>query len=61
MKKNYFAPETKVVKIKLHQMIAGSPLNSFTESGGKGTLQNVVGDENVVLSRRRSSIWDDEE
>ena len=58
MKKNYFAPETKVVKIQLHQMMAGSPLNSFTESGGKGTLQNEAGDNGVVMSRR-GSIWDD--
>ena len=61
MKKNYFAPVTKVVKVKLYQMIAASPLNSFTDTEGKGTLQNVVGDDGVVMSRRGGSIWDDEE
>jgi hypothetical protein len=58
MKKNYFAPVTKVVKVKLLQMIAASP-QGFTKTLG-GTQDAVYTDGTNILSRR-SSIWDEEE
>lgn len=59
MKKNYFAPETKVVKIQLHKMIAASP-EGFTQTLGGADAADKTDGTNI-LSRRRNSIWDDEE
>lgn len=58
MKKNYFAPETKVVKIKLHQMIAASP-QGFVKTLGEAEDAPKTDGTNILS--RRSSIWDDEE
>ena len=59
MKKIYIAPKANVIKIRTHQLMAGSPL-SIDGDSGSGRLQNENGDAGVVLSRR-GSFWDDTE
>lgn len=54
MKKIYFAPELKVVKISTVGMIAGS---SFGKYGSDSTMSNPGNS----LSREGGSSWDDED
>lgn len=52
MKKTYMKPTTNIVKIKMTQILAGSPI------GMSGESQN----NDVALSRRsRFSTWEEEE
>ena len=53
MKKIYFAPETKTVKIATVRMIA--------ESFGKNGANATMSDPGNSLSRHGNSSWDDEE
>lgn len=55
MKKIYFAPETKVVKLALQHIIAASPGNVTLS-----TDDDQVTDGNAV-GARGSAFWDDEE
>jgi hypothetical protein len=57
MKKTYFAPNTRVVRVKLHQMIAGSPTPQTLSIENIET--NPVSSSDDIGSRRSSSIWDD--
>ena len=57
MKKTYFAPNTRVVRVKLHQMIAGSP--TPTTLSIENFDDNKVSSSDEIGSRRSSSIWDD--
>ena len=56
MKKIYFAPETKVVKLALQHIIAASPGNVTLS-----TEDDQVTDGNAVGARGFGSIWDDED
>ena len=56
MKKIYFAPDTKIVKVKLQQMIAGSPTNQTLNIDGE-----YVKESSEIGSRSSRSIWDDED
>ena len=55
MKKIYFAPETKVVKLALQHIIAASPGNVTLSTGDE-----QITDQSGVGSRR-GSFWDDED
>lgn len=57
MKKTYFAPNTRVVRVKLHQMIAASPTSQQLSIEDFET--NQVSNSDDIGSRRSSSIWDD--
>ena len=56
MKKIYFAPNTKVVKIALQHIIAASPGNVTLS-----TDDTQVTEQSGVGSRRFGSLWDDED
>lgn len=57
MKKKYFSPETILMQIELHQMVAASTLSTT------GDTQTVSISEEEVdeFTSRRRSVWDDEE
>ena len=52
MKKAYINPDTKIVKVELQQMIAGSPIEMRDDVEGV-TPGNTLS--------RRGGFWDDEE
>lgn len=55
-KQAYIAPATKVQKIELHRILAGSgPQNVYSSP------EDGISDESYVLSRKRSNLWDEEE
>lgn len=57
MKKIYFTPETKVVKIALQHIIAASPGNVTLDANGE-----KITDGNAVGARRfGGSFWNDDE
>ena len=56
MKKIYFAPNTKVVKIALQHIIAASPGNVTLSTDAE-----QVTDQSGVGSRRFGGFWDDDE
>ena len=56
MKKIYFAPETKEVRIALQHIIAASPGNVTLS-----TDDDQVTDQSGVGSRRSGGLWDDED
>lgn len=55
MKKAYKQPQTTAIEIELHQMIAASDIVNINSGGDPLT------EETYVASRRRRSLWDDEE
>ena len=55
MKKTYINPNTKIVKIQTARMMAGSELGKYSGNG------NTISDNDAVLSRRRNSVWDEDE
>lgn len=55
MKKVYKQPQTTAIEIKLHQMIAASEKINLNSNG------DALTEETIVASRRRRSLWDDEE
>lgn len=57
MKKKYFSPETILMQIELHQMVAVSTLTTESDSQSI-TISDEVVDE---FTSRRRSVWDDEE
>ena len=55
-KQAYMAPTTEVQKIELQHIMAGSgPQNVYSNSA------DGIDDEDKVLSRQGSSLWDDNE
>ena len=56
MKKTYINPNTKIVKIQTVHMIADS--RSLNKYSGEG---NTISSNDAVLSRRRNSVWDEDE
>lgn len=56
MKKIYFAPETKVVKLALQHIIAASPGNVTLS-----TDDDQITDQSGVGSRSFGGFWDDED
>ena len=59
MKKIYFAPETKTVKIHTQHIIAAS-LGGLTESGGSVDIPEGDADEGAdAMSRRFGGLWED--
>lgn len=55
-KQAYMAPVSKVQKIELQRMIAGSgPQHVYSDPN------DGISDESKVLSRRDSGLWDDED
>ena len=56
MKKIYFAPETKEVRIALQHIIAASPGNVEINTG-----DTQVTDPDAIGSRGFGSLWDDED
>lgn len=57
MKKKYFSPETILMQVELHQMVAASTLST---TGDTQTVSISEEEVNEFTSRRRS-VWDDEE
>lgn len=58
MKKIYFAPNTTITKVELQRMIAASdPTDQTLDPNEDNPIEN--GDE--IGSRRRGSVWEDEE
>lgn len=55
MKKTYINPNTKIVKIQTARMMAGSELGKYSGEG------NTISSNDAVLSRRRNSVWDEDE
>ena len=55
MKKTYIIPETKTVKIELHQIIAASTEMGINSDGP------ALESETNVASRRGGSLWDDDD
>ena len=58
MKKIYFAPETKTVKIQTQHIIAAS-LTGLGDEGGTTTLTDENADSGSDSWARRGNIWDD--
>lgn len=58
MKKNYFAPNTKTIKVKVQHLmvISGNGQNVNSVSVSEETYDSSKGD---IMSRRGGSIWDD--
>ena len=56
MKKIYFAPSTKVVKIELQKMVANSPNKTILDKNDA-----PITDGNEIGSRRGNIWFDDEE
>ena len=56
MKKTYLMPETSVQEIELQTVIAVSGPEQVHSDPNDG-----ITDENEVLSRRRRSVWGDED
>lgn len=56
MKKIYFAPETKEVKIALQHIIAASPGYVTLDADGE-----QITDGNAVGARSFDGLWDDED
>lgn len=57
MKKTYFSPETILMQIELHQMVAASTFNATDD-----TQTISISDEEVnEFTSRRRSVWEDEE
>lgn len=59
MKKNYIAPSMEITSIELQQMIATS--DSITSNNGIGYGGVDTDGKKDPSSRRRGSIWDDDE
>lgn len=57
MKKKYFSPETILMQVELHQMVAASTLST---TGDTQTISISDEEVNEFTSRRRS-VWEDEE
>ena len=57
MKKTYINPNTKIVKIQTARMMAGSELGKYSSDGNGNTISS----NDAVLSRRRNSVWDEDE
>ena len=58
MKKIYFAPETKTVKIQTQHIIAAS-LTGLGDEGGTTTLTEESAESGSDSWARRGNIWDD--
>ena len=56
MKKIYFAPSTRVVKIELQKMVANSPNKTILDKNDE-----PITDGNEIGSRRGNIWFDDEE
>ena len=60
MKKIYFAPETKTVKIQTQHIIAAS-LNGLGDEGDTTTLTDESAEGGTDGWARRGGFWDDED